>query len=201
MVPAKMQALDGCERLAPETGVYLLALARRAMAEAMGLPDAVAPAPSRPADPRLDAPARAFVSWHLGDQLVGCIGTLAPWPSLEQTVLRYAVEAGLNDPRTPPVRPEELPRLRCEISVLTEPQALDAVGLQEIAGKIVAHRDGVILRAGTRRAVFLPVVWNTIPQVPEFLLALCRKAGIDPVVEGRMVVAEIFAAEILEDAG
>jgi AMMECR1 domain-containing protein len=38
--------------------------------------------------------------------------------------------------------------------------------------------DGLILRQGTRRATFLPEVWESIPEPREFVRALERKAGI-----------------------
>jgi AmmeMemoRadiSam system protein A len=148
----------------------------------------------------LSGPARVFVSWHIGERLVGCIGTLQPWPSLEDAVQRYAVEAGINDPRTAPAQPHEVPRLHCEISVLSEPAALAEVGIRSIERVIVPQRDGVILSHDVRRAVFLPVVWQRLPRPRSFLDALCRKAGIETSEERRSVRAEVFTTEVFEDA-
>jgi AMMECR1 domain-containing protein len=39
--------------------------------------------------------------------------------------------------------------------------------------------DGVILKAGGRRATFLPQVWEKIPDPLEFLQRLCQKMGMD----------------------
>ena len=185
--------------MTPEpTRRYLLDLARHALAQALGV-QSPAP-PDRPSDPRLERPARVFVSWHLGARLVGCIGTLEPETSLEQAVWRYAVHAGLHDPRTPPARPEELPRLRVEISILGEPTEVPVVGLSAIERTIASGREGVIVHHGARRGVFLPVVWDKLADPREFLLALCRKAGIDPLLDGDEVRASVFTTEVFGDA-
>jgi AmmeMemoRadiSam system protein A len=182
--------------LDPRTKTYLLAEARRALASALGLE---APVPPRPEDPVLEDPARIFVSWHEGDRLIGCIGTLEAQRPLEEAVRYFALQAGLNDPRTPAATASQLPRLSCEISVLSAPQPLDQQGLPAIARAIEPGVDGVILRAGPRRAVFLPVVWKSLPDPVSFLLALCRKGGIDPEQTDPPITAETFRTELFED--
>jgi uncharacterized protein len=189
-----MRVYDGLDALDDSTRAYLIARAGRALGEALGRVDAVS-LPPRPLARRLDEPSRLFVSWYLGERLVGCIGTLRPTRTLEAGVEFHAVRAGLHDPRTPPLPPDRLLELRCEISLLSEPRPLGVLGLEPIAGALVPHVDGVILGVGERRAVFLPVVWSKLPDVVAFLHALCRKAGIDPNTEGDRAVAEVFTAE------
>lgn len=152
-------------------------------------------AADRPDDPRLDAPARVFVSWHDVRELVGCIGSLEPWPNLEQAVVRYAVQAGLHDPRTSPARPARWGRMNGEISILGEPRHLDCVGLDAITEAVVPGRDGVILGVGSRQAVFLPVVWRQLPRPRDFLAALMRKAGLSPDLDGARIRARVFLSE------
>lgn len=152
-----------------------------------------------PDDPLLDAAARLFVSWHEGPRLVGCIGTLEAHASLKDAVRHYAVQAGLHDPRTPTPAPGDLPRLRCEISVLTPPEPMAEQGLAEITAALVPGRDGLVLRDQERRAVFLPVVWETLPEPAAFVAALCRKARIDPDRRAAFVRGERFEAERFED--
>lgn len=184
-------------RLAPATRRWLLASARQALADALGV--AASPVGPAPDDPRLDEPVRLFVSWHEGPRLVGCIGTLEAHAPLRDAVRHYAVEAGLHDPRTPTPAPSDLPRLRCEISVLTPPEPMVEEGLAEITAALVPGRDGVVLRDAERRAVFLPVVWETLPEPAEFVAALCRKARIDPERRGAFVRGERFYAERFEE--
>lgn len=173
-------------------------MARHALADALGV---AVPAPGpAPDDPRLDEPMRLFVSWHEGPRLVGCIGTLEAHAPLKDAVRHYAVQAGLHDPRTPTPAPSDLPQLRCEISVLTPPEPMAEQGLAEITAALVPGRDGLVLRDRERRAVFLPVVWETLPEPAEFVAALCRKARIDTDRRAAFVQGERFLAERFEDA-
>jgi len=163
----------------------------------MGLPPQ--PLPPAPPDARLDAPTRVFVSWHEGEDLVGCIGTLVPDRSLRDGVRHFAVQSGLHDHRTPTPAAEDLPRLSCEISVLSDPEPMEEQGLSAITAALVPGRDGLVLRDGDRRAVFLPVVWESLPTAQSFVDALCRKAGIDTRGRGEDVRGERFYAEKFED--
>lgn len=158
----------------------------------MGVP--TTPIDPPPADPGLDEPSRLFVSWHQGERLVGCIGTLEPHRSLRDGVRYFAVQAGLHDPRTPVPRPDELPRLHASISVLTPPEPMDEQGLEAITAALVPGRDGLVLHDDARRAVFLPVVWESLPEPTQFVAALCRKAGIDAARRGPWVRGERFYA-------
>lgn len=185
-------------RLPLTTRRWLLATARHALGEAMGV--ATPPPGPAPDDPRLDEPARVFVSWHYGAQLVGCIGTLEARTPLRDAVRHYAVEAGLHDPRTPTPPPEALPQLSGEISVLSAPEPMTERGLEAITAALVPGRDGLVLRDGERRAVFLPVVWESLPEPAEFVAALCRKAGIDASRRAAFVHGERFHAELFSEA-
>jgi AmmeMemoRadiSam system protein A len=188
------------ETLADASRRWLCYVARRALRDALAArhPEAAAlaltPAP-RPDDPRLDAPSRLFVSWHDGPALAGCIGTLEPYPDLSEGVARFAVSAGLHDPRFPPVQPAQWDTLECEISLLGDPVRLAEVGVDAIGEALLPGRDGVFLDVAGRRAFFLPVVWRQLPTPREFLAALCRKAGADPYRDGPTARAEVLRAE------
>lgn len=188
------------EPLPEATRRWLLHLARRALRDAMAAKVVEARElpvgnTERPDDLRLEASARVFVSWHDVRELVGCIGSLEPWPNLEQAVVRYAVQAGLHDPRTSPARPARWGRMNGEISILGEPRQLDCVGFDAISQSIVPGRDGVVLGVGSRQAVFLPVVWRQLPRPREFLTALMRKAGLSLEHDGVKLRARTFLAE------
>ncbi|MCH9684028.1 MAG: AmmeMemoRadiSam system protein A [Deltaproteobacteria bacterium] len=184
--------------MAPASQRWLLASARQAVAQALGV--AASPPGRAPDDPQLTQPVAVFVSWHEGPRLVGCIGTLQPGRSLREAVVHYAVQAGLHDARTPMPLPDDLPRLSCEISVLSPPEPMDVQGLGPITAALVPGRDGLVLREGERRAVFLPVVWQSLPTREAFVDALCTKAGIDARRHGARVKGERFFAERFSDA-
>ena len=47
-------------------------------------------------------------------------------------------------------------------------------------GRKGSHVDGVILASGSRRATFLPQVWEQLPEPAVFLAHLKAKAGLAP---------------------
>ncbi|HWB81705.1 MAG TPA: AmmeMemoRadiSam system protein A [Nannocystaceae bacterium] len=185
--------------IAEPTRRWLSASAREAVAEALDRSDLVAPAGPRPDDDVLASPACVFVSWHAGAKLLGCIGTLQPHEALADAVRHYAVQAGLHDPRIGPMSHAQLGSAHAEISVLGPERELDVHGIDAIADAIVPGRDGVVLRSGWHRAVFLPVVWEKLPTAHEFLDALCRKAGIVSTSERADARASVFTVESWSD--
>jgi AmmeMemoRadiSam system protein A len=165
--------VTGTPRLSSESRQDLLALARRALdAHFQG-----APAP-RLASDRAEAfgqPRALFVTLRENGKLRGCIGTLAPDGDLAGAVPRYALKAAFDDPRFPPLTPDELPGCSIEISVLTAPQPVDD------PEEIVAGRDGLIIELAGRRGLLLPQVateWG-FDRVT-FLAEVSRKAGLPP---------------------
>ena len=102
----------------------------------------------------------------------GCIGQTAAEESLAEAVIRMAPLAAFEDGRFKPLAAEELPEVRLEISILSP---------RRRAKNHAAIRpgDGVALESGGRRGVFLPQVWETLPDKTEFLETLCsQKAGL-----------------------
>lgn len=140
---------------------------------------AVAGAAPRPAAEELTAglraPAAAFVTLTMAGQLRGCIGYLQHDRPLWENVLRAAQAAAREDPRFPPLQPEELPGVRISISVLDRPVALPDVA------QFDPQHHGIIVERGGRRGLLLPQVarergWNAA----QTLAAACQKAGLPP---------------------
>ena len=107
------------------------------------------PLPSLPGSPGAALRRGAFVTiTERGGALRGCVGHVADERPLGEVVREMTVAAARDDPRFPPVEPEELPRLALEISVLTAaaPLPLDPVD----PARIVIGRDGLI-RSEERR--------------------------------------------------
>jgi AmmeMemoRadiSam system protein A len=120
-----------------------------------------------------------FVTLTLDGQLRGCIGALEPYQPLAHDVREHAVSAALEDPRFPPVQKHELSRIKIEVSRLTRPIPLEYRDANDLLSKLRPHVDGVILSDGSRRATFLPQVWEKIPDPASFLDNLCYKLGAD----------------------
>ncbi len=132
-----------------------------------------------------------FVTLKKKGALRGCIGSIYPSRPLWKDLVERAVDAAAHDPRFEPVRPEELPELSLEISVLTP--------LRKVSGPedIVVGRDGVVLTKGFHRAVFLPQVapeqgWDR----DTMLSFLARKAGLPPDAWKEGCTFETFQAQV-----
>jgi len=112
-----------------------------------------------------------------GHDLRGCIGHVSGDRPLGEAVRQVAVSAARSDPRFPAVQRDELPALRIEISVLSEPVQVEAAHLP----RLVIGRDGLLVRRGRAQAVLLPQVAVEHGFGPEaFLNAVCHKAGLAP---------------------
>ncbi|NPA54339.1 MAG: AmmeMemoRadiSam system protein A [Aquificae bacterium] len=114
---------------------------------------------------------------HTG-QLRGCIGSIIPVQPLYKDVIRNAIAAATQDPRFPPVTPEELPDIRVKVSILSFPEPVPYKDPQDLLNKIEPFKDGLILKYGANQGTFLPDVWEEIPDKVQFLSHLCLKAGL-----------------------
>lgn len=128
----------------------------------------------------LQVDGASFVTLFLENRLRGCIGTLNAYQPLVMDVSEHAVAAALEDYRFRPVVENEIPDLVIEISRLTSPSDISYTQPGELPALLQPGIDGVILRDGTRRATFLPQVWQSLPEPEEFLNHLCQKMGAAP---------------------
>lgn len=154
-------------------GPVLLTLARAAIAEAFGRDGPV----DRSA-PWLAEPGACFVTLTLGGRLRGCIGSLVPHRPLGDDVRSNARAAAFDDPRFPPLSPEEFDRVRVEVSVLSPLESFPVRSEADALERLRPGVDGVVLEAGRRRGTFLPQVWDELPDPGAFLSHLKLKAGL-----------------------
>ncbi len=146
--------------------------------------------------PALEEERGVFVTIHTREgRLRGCIGVFQSNKPLYETVLDMAVAAAKNDPRFSPVRADELPNIRIEISVLSPLKRI--TGVEEIE----VGKHGIYLVKGSNRGVLLPQVATEHEfDRYEFLDQTCLKAGLPPGAwreEG--VDIYVFEAEIFEE--
>jgi AmmeMemoRadiSam system protein A len=183
------------EKLTADEKQTLLRLAREALECGVRGQSLPALGPTQ-LTPLLRAEGAAFVTLTVRGQLRGCIGALQPYQPLAEDVREHAIAAGLQDYRFPPVRPEELPRIRIEVSRLTLPQPLAYIDAENLLAKLRPGIDGVILRDGSRRATFLPQVWEQIPDKEEFLGHLCAKMGaVSNLWRQKHLEAQVYQVE------
>ena len=172
--------------LAPADREALREIAVEAVRRAVAKRD---PAETRAAG-SLAATRGVFVSLYVGGSLRGCLGRPRPERALAETVAEMAAAAAIEDDRFEPIAPDEIPRLRVEISVLSEP--IPVSGPDEI----VVGRDGVVVEAGDRVGLLLPQVATRCRlSAAAFLAEAARKAGLPPDGWRRAVVAR-FTAEV-----
>jgi hypothetical protein len=143
----------------------------------------------------LRACRQTFVTLELDGELRGCIGSAGPVNPLVVDVVENAHKAATLDPRFPPLTPDELPRIRPTISILSTPRPVPCASEAELLDLVEPGRDGLILADGPRHGLFLPKVWDLVPDPRLFLAHLKLKAGL-PVEHwsGRTVVWR-FSAE------
>lgn len=162
------------------------------------------PSPVVPAYPEpLRRPWASFVTLHVGGDLAGCIGSAEACRPLIVDVAKNAFAAAFADIRFPPLAPRDLGDLDVEVSVLSPPTPIAFADEADLLGRLVPGRDGLIIAAGDRRALFLPDVWRSLPEPADFLGHLKRKAGLarDAWPEGMRAYRFSTAATSLSELG
>ncbi len=129
--------------------------------------------------PRLSEPGASFVTLHTHGKLHGCIGSIEARLPLALDVVKNAENATLNDPRFPPLQPEEVDDTEIEISILTPMQPLSYTDQDDLIRQIRPGEDGVLVERGWQRGLLLPQVWEHIPNPREFLAHVALKAYAD----------------------
>lgn len=128
--------------------------------------------------PALAEPGACFVTLTIAGQLRGCVGSIEANRPLIQDVRDRAIAAAFGDPRFPSLTAPELEDLKIEVSTLTRPEPLAYHSPEDLTGKLRQGIDGVILKGQSRRATFLPQVWEKVPDPGLFLSRLCLKMGL-----------------------
>ncbi len=121
-----------------------------------------------------------FVTLHTypEKELRGCIGFTELVYPLKKALVEASVFASFKDTRFNPLTKKELGKVTIEVSVLTEPQLIEYKNPEELLEKIDQFKDGLILKKGSNSGLFLPQVWEQLPDKKEFLSNLCFKAGL-----------------------
>lgn len=122
--------------------------------------------------PQLNFPAAVFVTLIEGGQLRGCIGTTEQAQGLLEAVRYFARAAAFQDARFRPLKTDELPKIKIEISLLSPMRAVSGA-------RDIKPGQGARVEKGRRVGIFLPEVWKELPNRNQFLAELCeQKAGL-----------------------
>jgi uncharacterized protein len=180
----------------PDERRLLRALARQSIEHGLDRGRALQPEPDAYPQ-RLREWRASFVTLEYRGRLRGCIGALEACQPLVCDVAEHAYAAAFNDPRFPPLSPPEATELELHISVLTPPEPLVCASEAELLARLQPGIDGLILYEQTRRATFLPAVWDDLPDPRDFLVYLKRKAGLTPDYWSAELRFERYRAESL----
>lgn len=118
--------------------------------------------------------AGVFVTIYRGKELRGCIGTYHPSKgNLAEELISNAIAAATHDYRFAVITKEELPFLRYEVSVLSEPQKITD------PQKMDPLKNGVIVECGDGRCGLLLPDIDGVATFDQQVFIACEKGGIN----------------------
>ncbi len=123
-------------------------------------------------DKNLSEKRRVFVTIDTfpKNELRGCIGFPDTVYPLWEAVQKAAMSAAYEDLRFSPLKKNEFDKVVFEVSVMTEPE--------EVNAEKIKFGDGVVVEFKGSKALYLPQVWEKISELEHFLNSLCLKAGV-----------------------
>jgi AmmeMemoRadiSam system protein A len=137
----------------------------------------------------------AFVTIKINENLRGCIGRMSSPDPLGLTIHDMALAAAFEDPRFLPLRPDELPLIKFEISLLSPLQPVKDLSQIEVG------KHGLYVIRGLYSGVLLPQVpveWGWDRE--EFILQTLRKAGLTPEsLEAADTIWQSFEAVVIDE--
>jgi len=121
-----------------------------------------------------------FVTLNKDGNLRGCIGSIQAHRPLITDAAENSGRAAFRDPRFKPLAATELRdhNITMHISVLSPQVPMIFSSEADLVSQLRAGRDGVVLQDQDKRGVFLPVVWEQLPEPQQFFIHLKRKAGL-----------------------
>ena len=134
--------------------------------------------PIRSLPPLLAAPGAAFVTLRRTGALRGCIGSPVALAAADRGRGAARVQRRVQRPALPAAAPDELAGLELSVSVLTPPVPMRFTDEADLLAQLRPGIDGLIIEDAGRRALFLPSVWEELPDPRQFLAHLKLKAGL-----------------------
>jgi MEMO1 family protein len=159
-------------------GETLIALVRRSIVFGLDTCEAPQIADDGTLPPLLAAPGAAFVTLRRNGQLRGCIGSATASRPLIVDVVQHACNAAFHDWRFPRLGLLELKGLSLSVSVLTPPTPMRFDAEADLLAQLRPGVDGLIIEDSGCRSLFLPSVWEEVPNPRQFLTLLKLKAGL-----------------------
>jgi len=126
----------------------------------------------------LSQPRSSFVTLRKEGSLRGCIGSIDGPRPLAEDVAHNSYGAALFDTRFSPLTEGELPSIEIHLSVLGPVEEIQFETEEELLHQLCPPLDGLVLREVGTQGVFLPVMWQRIPDRRMFLEHLKQKASL-----------------------
>lgn len=127
----------------------------------------------------LEMMGACFVTLNIAGNLRGCIGSIIAHEPLIVDLCKNARNAAFNDPRFTPVEEKELEKIGLSVSLLSAPDRINFKDEDDLLEKIKVG-EGLIIKDIGRQSVYLPEVWEQLPEKTDFLKSLKQKAGLAP---------------------
>lgn len=121
-----------------------------------------------------------FVTLEKEGNLRGCIGSVIAHRPLIDDLIKNAQNSAFSDPRFTPLRRDEFEDLSIAVSLLSSPEKIYFKDETDLLEQIRPFIDGIIIKDPPRQAVYLPSVWEQLPEKTTFLNSLKIKAGMPP---------------------
>ena len=172
---------------------YILDIARKSISYALKgeefIPENIPPV--------LTQYGASFITLKINDDLRGCIGSIYPTKPLILDIIDNAKNAAFQDPRFEPITEREFEHIRISVSILSSIEKINFKDERDLLSKIYPY--GVIIADRDKRAVYLPVVWEQLPDREVFLNSLKEKAGLPPNYFSRTFEAYKFNTLYISD--
>jgi uncharacterized protein len=140
-----------------------------------------------------------FVTLTESGLLRGCIGHPFPDSRLEDAIMDSAISAATRDPRFHSVRKDELDEIVVEVTVLTQPEKINAPA-EELPERIEIGKHGLIVKQGYCQGLLLPQVAPEYNMDSlEFLGHTCLKAGLSPDAWLKGAEVSCFEGQIFKE--
>ncbi|MDW5548696.1 TIGR00296 family protein [Methanosarcina sp.] len=140
-----------------------------------------------------------FVTLTESGLLRGCIGHPFPDSRLEDAIMDSAISAATQDPRFHSVRKDELDEIVVEVTVLTQPEKINAPA-EELPERIEIGKHGLIVKQGYCQGLLLPQVAPEYNMDSlEFLGHTCLKAGLSPDAWLKGAEVSCFEGQIFKE--
>ena len=126
----------------------------------------------------LQSHGASFVTLKKSNRLRGCVGSSQAYRALVLDTAENAFSAAFKDPRFEPLKAAELDDLSLSIAVLSPSSPMAFEDEADLLRQLQPGTDGLIIAEGKKRALFLPVVWESLGKAEDFLAHLKIKAGL-----------------------